>query len=151
MNNPTLGEFCFTIMGRVDIEGWKSNVTSSFQRYGVLSFRKTHKNPPFSPPHVFCVSQSAIRTRLAVWRFCFTILATLIAFSDHRVCRPSRAFLPPTSFRFIVRCQTELAFVWKVAHVSVAAVARGCVSLEKYLSKSFYPFRSLRDSMRCGV
>ena len=26
MNNPTLGEFCFTMIGRADIEGSKSNV-----------------------------------------------------------------------------------------------------------------------------
>ena len=26
MNNPTLGEFCFTVIGRADIEGSKSNV-----------------------------------------------------------------------------------------------------------------------------
>ncbi|CAL9057549.1 unnamed protein product, partial [Musa banksii] len=25
-NNPTLGEFCFTMIGRADIEGSKSNV-----------------------------------------------------------------------------------------------------------------------------
>jgi len=26
VNNPTLGEFCFTVIGRADIEGSKSNV-----------------------------------------------------------------------------------------------------------------------------
>ncbi|WZZ15476.1 hypothetical protein YC2023_108565 [Brassica napus] len=26
VNNPTLGEFCFTMIGRADIEGLKSNV-----------------------------------------------------------------------------------------------------------------------------
>ncbi|CAL5321629.1 unnamed protein product [Camellia sinensis] len=26
VNNPTLGEFCFTMIGRADIEGSKSNV-----------------------------------------------------------------------------------------------------------------------------
>ena len=26
VNNPTIGEFCFTMIGRADIEGSKSNV-----------------------------------------------------------------------------------------------------------------------------
>jgi hypothetical protein len=29
VNNPTLGEFCFTMIGRADIEGSKSNVAMS--------------------------------------------------------------------------------------------------------------------------
>ena len=33
MNNPTLGEFCFAMIGRADIEGSKSDVAMKLDRH----------------------------------------------------------------------------------------------------------------------
>ncbi|KAK0594541.1 hypothetical protein LWI29_012277 [Acer saccharum] len=46
VNNPTLGEFCFTMIGRADIEGSKSNVAMSTTGRGwhsVLRIFKGHR------------------------------------------------------------------------------------------------------------
>uniref|UniRef100_A0A0D3AW22 Uncharacterized protein n=1 Tax=Brassica oleracea var. oleracea TaxID=109376 RepID=A0A0D3AW22_BRAOL len=54
VNNPTLGEFCFTLIGRADIEGSKSNVasdTSSFKfQSSELAVRRPRKDTERTVP-----------------------------------------------------------------------------------------------------
>ena len=44
VNNPTLGEFCFTMIGRADIEGSKSNVAMKGLAYPCGNFSDTPCN-----------------------------------------------------------------------------------------------------------
>ncbi|CAN6972869.1 unnamed protein product, partial [Brassica rapa subsp. trilocularis] len=45
VNNPTLGEFCFTMIGRADIEGSKSNVAMNAWLPQVPLAACSHSNP----------------------------------------------------------------------------------------------------------
>ncbi|CAN7105306.1 unnamed protein product, partial [Brassica rapa subsp. narinosa] len=80
VNNPTLGEFCFTMIGRADIEGSKSNVAMNAwlpQAFTVRILSKiTLKIVVFhlrQSSHLFYTSQviSQSRTRVKLNRVFF--------------------------------------------------------------------------------
>ncbi|CAN7093074.1 unnamed protein product, partial [Brassica rapa subsp. narinosa] len=45
VNNPTLGEFCFTMIGRADIEGSKSNVTLGCHKLQIPKMCRPSQTP----------------------------------------------------------------------------------------------------------
>ncbi|PHT26659.1 hypothetical protein CQW23_33727 [Capsicum baccatum] len=76
VNNPTLGEFCFTMIGRADIKGSKSNVAMNAWLPQASYPCDVPPQPNSQPDNVFRPDQPAVRAlglkRGAVPRFRFT-------------------------------------------------------------------------------
>ncbi|CAN7093077.1 unnamed protein product [Brassica rapa subsp. narinosa] len=140
VNNPTLGEFCFTMIGRADIEGSKSNLQIPKICRPSQTPHLTMSSAQIDPPKRVLGLKEGVVTRPPIHGVTPTYSTPLKSF--HKVGLESSPF-PWLWFRWIV--DRDIGFPLSVPVLSWLFDARGKIP------KELFPVRPPADTRRSAL